>query len=156
VVLQYTSMREKAVKHIQWSQVRAVNRCRPSVEFEFTISLRLGVDDGAVATPDVILRAADGLALEAWLAGSGAPAAHMQTLVAQLAPLRACGANPHVCVCACMAGLPPIQRPSSAQSPVAHTVASGGGSSLLRSPKKWATGQKSSFKQSPNLLVEAI
>ena len=73
VVLQYRSMREKAVKHIQWSQVRAVNRLRGSVEFEFTISLRLGVDDGAVAMPDVILRAADGLALEAWLAGSGAP-----------------------------------------------------------------------------------
>ena len=160
VVLQYRSMREKTVKHIQWSQVRAVNRCRPSVEFEFTISLRLGVDDGAVAMPDVILRAADGLALEAWLAGSGAPihAQHAHTRKRSSRNprrLRACGASAHVCICACMAGLPPIQRPSSAQSPVAHSVASGGGSAL-RSPKKWATGKKSSFKQPPHLLVEAI
>ena len=104
VVLQYRSMREKTVKHIQWSQVRAVNRCRPSVEFEFTISLRLGVDDGAVAMPDVILRAADGLALEAWLAGSGAPihAQHAHTRKRSSRNprrLRACGANPHVRVC---------------------------------------------------------
>ena len=84
VVLQYRSLQEKTVKQIQWSQVRAVNRCRPSAnqEFEFTISLRPGVVakddakddvDAATAMPDVILRARDGLALEAWLAGSGAP-----------------------------------------------------------------------------------
>ena len=168
VVLQYRSLQEKTVKQIQWSQVRAVNRCRPSAnqEFEFTISLRPGVVakddakddvDAATAMPDVILRARDGLALEAWLAGSGAPAAHTRKCSSHNPRrVRACGPNPRVRVCACMAGLPPIQRPSSAQSPVAHTVASGRGSSSLRSPKKWAIGQKSSFKQPSNLLVEAI
>ena len=167
VVLQYRSLQEKTVKQIQWSQVRAVNRCRPSAnqEFEFTISLRPGVAkddakddvDAATAMPDVILRARDGLALEAWLAGSGAPAAHTRKCSSHNPRrVRACGPNPRVRVCACMAGLPPIQRPSSAQSPVAHTVASGRGSSSLRSPKKWAIGQKSSFKQPSNLLVEAI
>ena len=86
MVLQYRSLREKAVKRIQWSQVRAVNRCRPSAEFEFTISLRLGVDDGTVAMPDVHLRAADGVALEAWLAGGGAPCATQNAPRANCSP----------------------------------------------------------------------
>ena len=119
VVLQYRSMREKTVKHIQWSQVRAVNRCRPSVEFEFTISLRLGVDDGAVAMPDVILRAADGLALEAWLAGSGAPAAHTQTLVAQPAPPARVRCEP-TRACMCVYG-----RPAADSTTVVRSVARG-------------------------------
>ena len=71
VSLQYASLREKTTKAINWAQVRGVHRGPPTAA-EFTISLRPSLEDGAVP-PDIHLRAADGLALEAWLAGARCP-----------------------------------------------------------------------------------
>ena len=54
--LQYTSLRERAMKAIKWSQVRAVTRAPPTADFEFTIRLRPGVKDGQLPADSTIHR----------------------------------------------------------------------------------------------------